>query len=110
MAARPEQARAHGRLSWAPQGYEDWLRHKADNAMNQCPVHCVQHGRLVRKQSRKLRVSARGPWPASPWQSLCRRSLQSLGAGRPFPKCCSLRARSYRRFQPLSPVGPFLTL
>uniref|UniRef100_A0A452DLE8 Phospholipid-transporting ATPase n=1 Tax=Capra hircus TaxID=9925 RepID=A0A452DLE8_CAPHI len=38
------------------QGYEDWLRHKADNAMNQCPVHCVQHGRLVRKQSRKLRV------------------------------------------------------
>ncbi|XP_070236817.1 phospholipid-transporting ATPase IH isoform X2 [Bos mutus] len=38
------------------QGYEDWLRHKADNAMNQCPVHFVQHGRLVRKQSRKLRV------------------------------------------------------
>ncbi|ELW47486.1 putative phospholipid-transporting ATPase IH, partial [Tupaia chinensis] len=38
------------------QGYEDWLRHKADNAMNQCPVHFVQHGKLVRKQSRKLRV------------------------------------------------------
>ncbi|XP_025051885.1 probable phospholipid-transporting ATPase IH isoform X4 [Alligator sinensis] len=38
------------------QGYEDWLRHKADNAMNQCPVHFIQHGKLVRKQSRKLRV------------------------------------------------------
>ncbi|XP_060039703.1 phospholipid-transporting ATPase IH isoform X3 [Erinaceus europaeus] len=38
------------------QGYEDWLRHKADKAMNQCPVHFIQHGRLVRKQSRKLQV------------------------------------------------------
>ncbi|XP_029922865.1 probable phospholipid-transporting ATPase IH isoform X3 [Myripristis murdjan] len=38
------------------QGYEDWLRHKADNAVNQCPVHVVQHGKVVRKQSRKLRV------------------------------------------------------
>uniref|UniRef100_A0A665UX86 Phospholipid-transporting ATPase n=1 Tax=Echeneis naucrates TaxID=173247 RepID=A0A665UX86_ECHNA len=38
------------------QGYEDWLRHKADNAVNQCPVHVVQHGKVVRKQSRKIRV------------------------------------------------------
>lgn len=38
------------------QGYEDWLRHKADNAMNEYPVHVIQHGKLVRKQSRKLRV------------------------------------------------------
>ncbi|MEQ2202042.1 putative phospholipid-transporting ATPase IH, partial [Xenoophorus captivus] len=38
------------------QGYEDWLRHKADNAVNQCPVHVVQHGKVVRKQSRKLMV------------------------------------------------------
>ncbi|KAM9327808.1 phospholipid-transporting ATPase IH [Pholidichthys leucotaenia] len=38
------------------QGYEDWLRHKADNAVNQCPVHVVQHGKEVYKQSRKLRV------------------------------------------------------
>uniref|UniRef100_A0AAR2K2G7 Phospholipid-transporting ATPase n=1 Tax=Pygocentrus nattereri TaxID=42514 RepID=A0AAR2K2G7_PYGNA len=38
------------------QGYEDWLRHKADNAINQCPVHVVQHGKVVRKQSRKLQV------------------------------------------------------
>uniref|UniRef100_A0A4W3IZ08 Phospholipid-transporting ATPase n=1 Tax=Callorhinchus milii TaxID=7868 RepID=A0A4W3IZ08_CALMI len=38
------------------QGYEDWLRHKADNAVNKCPVHVIQHGKIVRKQSRKLRV------------------------------------------------------
>uniref|UniRef100_A0A8D2MQX3 Phospholipid-transporting ATPase n=1 Tax=Zonotrichia albicollis TaxID=44394 RepID=A0A8D2MQX3_ZONAL len=38
------------------QGYEDWLRHKADNAINHCPVHFIQHGKLVRKQSQKLRV------------------------------------------------------
>uniref|UniRef100_H3AHS2 Phospholipid-transporting ATPase n=1 Tax=Latimeria chalumnae TaxID=7897 RepID=H3AHS2_LATCH len=38
------------------QGYEDWLRHKADNAVNMCPVHVIQHGNLVRKQSRKLKV------------------------------------------------------
>ncbi|KAM6958530.1 phospholipid-transporting ATPase IH isoform 2-T2 [Tautogolabrus adspersus] len=38
------------------QGYEDWLRHKADNSVNHCPVHVVQHGKVVRKQSRKLRV------------------------------------------------------
>ncbi|KAM7365290.1 hypothetical protein PAMP_016233 [Pampus punctatissimus] len=29
------------------QGYEDWLRHKADNSVNQCPVHVVQHGKVV---------------------------------------------------------------
>ncbi|XP_061660313.1 phospholipid-transporting ATPase IH isoform X4 [Syngnathoides biaculeatus] len=38
------------------QGYEDWLRHKADNAVNQCPVHVVQRGKMIRKQSHKLRV------------------------------------------------------
>ncbi|XP_066517260.1 phospholipid-transporting ATPase IH isoform X3 [Hoplias malabaricus] len=38
------------------QGYEDWLRHKADKAINQCPVHVVQHGKVVQKQSRKLQV------------------------------------------------------
>uniref|UniRef100_A0A8C8S2B9 Phospholipid-transporting ATPase n=1 Tax=Pelusios castaneus TaxID=367368 RepID=A0A8C8S2B9_9SAUR len=43
-------------ITSARSGYEDWLRHKADNAMNQCPVHFIQHGKLVRKQSRKLRV------------------------------------------------------
>lgn len=43
-------------LSLYPQGYEDWIRHKADNAINQCPVHVIQHGKVVRKQSQKLRV------------------------------------------------------
>ncbi|KAF5909224.1 putative phospholipid-transporting ATPase IH isoform X1, partial [Clarias magur] len=38
------------------QGYEDWLRHKADNAINQCPVQVVQKGKVVCKQSRKLQV------------------------------------------------------
>ncbi|XP_077408195.1 phospholipid-transporting ATPase IH isoform X2 [Vanacampus margaritifer] len=38
------------------QGYEDWLRHKADKAVNQCPVHVLQHGKVIRKQSCKLRV------------------------------------------------------
>ncbi|XP_076839465.1 phospholipid-transporting ATPase IH isoform X2 [Brachyhypopomus gauderio] len=38
------------------QGYEDWLRHKADNAINRCPVHVVQDGKVVGKQSRKLQV------------------------------------------------------
>lgn len=43
-------------LSVYPQGYEDWIRHKADDAINQCPVHVIQHGKVVRKQSQKLRV------------------------------------------------------
>ncbi|KAA0721925.1 putative phospholipid-transporting ATPase IH [Triplophysa tibetana] len=38
------------------QGYEDWIRHKADNAINQCPVHAIQHGKVIRKQSQKLRT------------------------------------------------------
>ncbi|XP_057186995.1 phospholipid-transporting ATPase IH isoform X1 [Triplophysa rosa] len=38
------------------QGYEDWISHKADNAINQCPVHAIQHGKVIRKQSQKLRV------------------------------------------------------
>ncbi|KAJ8252755.1 hypothetical protein GJAV_G00205210 [Gymnothorax javanicus] len=38
------------------QGYEDWLRHKADNSINRCPVHVIQHSKVVMKQSRKLRV------------------------------------------------------
>uniref|UniRef100_UPI00398E99D4 phospholipid-transporting ATPase IH isoform X2 n=1 Tax=Pristiophorus japonicus TaxID=55135 RepID=UPI00398E99D4 len=38
------------------QGYEDWLRHKADNAVNKCPVHVIQDSKVVQKQSRKLQV------------------------------------------------------
>uniref|UniRef100_A0A8C6PDV1 Phospholipid-transporting ATPase n=1 Tax=Nothobranchius furzeri TaxID=105023 RepID=A0A8C6PDV1_NOTFU len=38
------------------QGYEDWLRHKADKAVNECPVQVVQNGKIICKQSRRLRV------------------------------------------------------
>jgi len=38
------------------QGYEDWLRHKADDSINECPVDVVQQGKAVRTQSHKLRV------------------------------------------------------
>ncbi|CAG05786.1 unnamed protein product, partial [Tetraodon nigroviridis] len=38
------------------QGYEDWLRHKADCSINESPVDVVQQGRVVRTQSHKLRV------------------------------------------------------
>ncbi|MEQ2173936.1 hypothetical protein GOODEAATRI_002781, partial [Goodea atripinnis] len=37
-------------------GYEDWLRHKADCSINECPVDVVQQGKVVRTQSHKLRV------------------------------------------------------
>lgn len=39
------------------QGYEDWLRHKADCSINECPVDVVQQGNVARTQSHKLRVS-----------------------------------------------------
>ncbi|KAL0963480.1 hypothetical protein UPYG_G00306970 [Umbra pygmaea] len=38
------------------QGYEDWLRHKADCSINECPVNVVQQGAVVRTQSHKIRV------------------------------------------------------
>ncbi|XP_007555549.1 probable phospholipid-transporting ATPase IH isoform X1 [Poecilia formosa] len=38
------------------QGYEDWLRHKADCSLNECPVDVVQQEKVVRTQSHKLRV------------------------------------------------------
>ncbi|PWA31170.1 hypothetical protein CCH79_00002589 [Gambusia affinis] len=38
------------------QGYEDWLRHKADCSINECPVDVVQQEKVVRTQSHKLRV------------------------------------------------------
>lgn len=42
--------------SFSMQGYEDWLRHKADCSINECPVDVVQRGKVVRTQSHKLRV------------------------------------------------------
>ncbi|XP_033949584.1 phospholipid-transporting ATPase 11C isoform X1 [Pseudochaenichthys georgianus] len=38
------------------QGYEDWLRHKADNEVNKYPVTVLEQGRRVRKESEKIKV------------------------------------------------------
>ncbi|XP_061900300.1 phospholipid-transporting ATPase IG isoform X3 [Entelurus aequoreus] len=38
------------------QGYEDWLRHKADNEVNKYPVTVLENGRRLRKDSEKIKV------------------------------------------------------
>ncbi|XP_035269234.1 probable phospholipid-transporting ATPase IF isoform X3 [Anguilla anguilla] len=38
------------------QGYEDWLRHKADNEVNGAPVFVVRSGGLVQTRSKNIRV------------------------------------------------------
>uniref|UniRef100_A0A672J0H5 Phospholipid-transporting ATPase n=1 Tax=Salarias fasciatus TaxID=181472 RepID=A0A672J0H5_SALFA len=38
------------------QGYEDWLRHKADNEVNKCPVTVLEDGRRMQKESEKIKV------------------------------------------------------
>ncbi|KAJ3588587.1 hypothetical protein NHX12_012179 [Muraenolepis orangiensis] len=38
------------------QGYEDWLRHKADNEVNEYPVTVLEDGRRVRTESEKIKV------------------------------------------------------
>ncbi|MBN3277986.1 AT11B ATPase, partial [Polyodon spathula] len=38
------------------QGYEDWLRHKADNEVNGAPVYVVRSGSLVQTKSKNIRV------------------------------------------------------
>ncbi|XP_030072461.1 LOW QUALITY PROTEIN: phospholipid-transporting ATPase IF [Microcaecilia unicolor] len=38
------------------QGYEDWLRHKADNEVNGSPVYVVRSGGLVKTRSKNIRV------------------------------------------------------
>ncbi|XP_054647734.1 phospholipid-transporting ATPase IG isoform X6 [Dunckerocampus dactyliophorus] len=38
------------------QGYEDWLRHKADNEVNKYPVLVLEKGRRLRKDSEKIKV------------------------------------------------------
>uniref|UniRef100_A0A3P9JDQ9 Phospholipid-transporting ATPase n=1 Tax=Oryzias latipes TaxID=8090 RepID=A0A3P9JDQ9_ORYLA len=44
--------------AWLPvfQGYEDWLRHKADKAINQCPVSVIQRGKKIKKESFRITV------------------------------------------------------
>ncbi|XP_077434412.1 phospholipid-transporting ATPase IG isoform X2 [Vanacampus margaritifer] len=38
------------------QGYEDWLRHKADNEVNKYPVIVLENGLRLRKESEKIKV------------------------------------------------------
>ncbi|XP_053162230.1 phospholipid-transporting ATPase IF isoform X3 [Hemicordylus capensis] len=38
------------------QGYEDWLRHKADNEVNGAPVYVVRSGGLVKTKSKNILV------------------------------------------------------
>uniref|UniRef100_A0AAR2LX35 Phospholipid-transporting ATPase n=1 Tax=Pygocentrus nattereri TaxID=42514 RepID=A0AAR2LX35_PYGNA len=38
------------------QGFEDWLRHKADNEVNGAPVFVVRSGGLVQTRSKNIRV------------------------------------------------------
>lgn len=43
-------------LPGSPEGYEDWLRHKADNEVNGAPVFVVRSGSLVQTRSKNIRV------------------------------------------------------
>uniref|UniRef100_A0A8C4SP12 Phospholipid-transporting ATPase n=1 Tax=Erpetoichthys calabaricus TaxID=27687 RepID=A0A8C4SP12_ERPCA len=38
------------------QGYEDWLRHKADNEVNKYPVTVLENGKRNRKESKNIKV------------------------------------------------------
>uniref|UniRef100_A0A8C3Y7S8 ATPase phospholipid transporting 11C n=1 Tax=Catharus ustulatus TaxID=91951 RepID=A0A8C3Y7S8_CATUS len=38
------------------QGYEDWLRHRADNEVNKSNVFVVENAKQVRKESEKIKV------------------------------------------------------
>lgn len=38
------------------QGYEDWLRHKADSEVNKYLVTVLEDGRRIRKESEKIKV------------------------------------------------------
>ncbi len=40
----------------SPQGYEDWLRHKADYEVNKYLVTVLEDGRSVKKDSEKIKV------------------------------------------------------
>ncbi|XP_026307615.1 phospholipid-transporting ATPase IG isoform X5 [Piliocolobus tephrosceles] len=38
------------------QGYEDWLRHRADNEVNKSTVYIIENAKRVRKESEKIKV------------------------------------------------------
>lgn len=40
-----------------PQGYEDWLRHKADNEVNKYAMIVLEGGRSIQKESEKIKVT-----------------------------------------------------
>lgn len=44
-----------------PQGYEDWLRHKADNEVNKYQVKVLEDGRRIQKESEKIKVPFKIP-------------------------------------------------
>lgn len=44
-------------LEMLPQGYEDWLRHKADNEVNNYQVTVLEGGRRIQKESEKIKVT-----------------------------------------------------
>uniref|UniRef100_A0A4W5QR37 Phospholipid-transporting ATPase n=1 Tax=Hucho hucho TaxID=62062 RepID=A0A4W5QR37_9TELE len=95
------------------QGYEDWLRHKADNEVNGAPVFVVRSGSLVQTRSKNIRVSHLGvimtyPTPTFQtngyisynthfWLVLCTTVLEALHA---VLECQQPDADLYR------PLGP----
>uniref|UniRef100_A0A3Q1LWW8 Phospholipid-transporting ATPase n=1 Tax=Bos taurus TaxID=9913 RepID=A0A3Q1LWW8_BOVIN len=38
------------------QGYEDWLRHRADNEVNKSTVYIIENAKRVKKESEKIKV------------------------------------------------------
>uniref|UniRef100_A0A8B9RLK8 Phospholipid-transporting ATPase n=1 Tax=Astyanax mexicanus TaxID=7994 RepID=A0A8B9RLK8_ASTMX len=52
------------------QGYEDWLRHKADNEVNKYPVIVLEDGRSIRKESEKIKTHYTVPDTEKDLQSL----------------------------------------
>lgn len=91
----------HGRpltVLFLSQGYEDWLRHKADCSINECPVDVVQQGKVVRTQSHKLRVRMASLERYSTWGH--RATLQYCCIAHFFYNCLS---------PPSHPPFPFLS-
>lgn len=43
-------------VSGVSKGYEDWLRHKADNEVNKYPVTVLEDGHRMRTESEKIKV------------------------------------------------------
>ncbi|KAI1234928.1 hypothetical protein IHE44_0003316 [Lamprotornis superbus] len=44
------------RMRQVEKGYEDWLRHRADNEVNKSNVFVVENAKQVRKESEKIKV------------------------------------------------------